>query len=136
MKEIEGRADVYLLVSNFYHLVRKDELLAPIFNYHISEKQWDLHIEKLTDFWMTALFGIACFKGNPGRVHKKVDANFNHSISEDYFEKWLELWYKSIDNKYQGAMAHRAKDAARNMATSQYLTILHNRHKTYNNGSI
>ncbi|TPN87213.1 group III truncated hemoglobin [Aquimarina algicola] len=127
MKEINNRADVFLLVSSFYKAIRKDAVLGPIFNNHISEKQWSLHIEKLTDFWMTTLFGKACFKGNPGKAHKKVDQNLNHTIDQVHFGIWLQLWFKTIDSFFEGNIAQRAKDAARRMATGQYLMIWKNR---------
>ena len=37
MKPIETREDVQFLVHTFYSKIRKDELLGPIFNSHISE---------------------------------------------------------------------------------------------------
>ncbi|AXT62703.1 group III truncated hemoglobin [Aquimarina sp. AD10] len=123
MEEIRNRDDVFVLVSTFYRTIQKDELLGPIFNSHIPENNWPMHLEKLTDFWVTALFGQACFKGNPGQVHKNVDKNLNHSITQVHFGKWLELWFTTIDALYEGELAQRAKDAARKMATSQYLTI-------------
>ncbi len=123
MNEIQNREDVYILVTTFYAAIRKDELLGPIFNSHISEKQWPMHLEKLTDFWMTALFGIAGFKGNPGQAHRDVDKNLNYNVDQIHFGTWLQLWFNTIDELYEGPIAQRAKDAARKMATSQYLTI-------------
>ena len=48
MKSIESREDVQLLVNTFYSKIRKDELLGPIFNSHISEDEWPQHLIKLT----------------------------------------------------------------------------------------
>ncbi|WP_405291509.1 hypothetical protein [Algibacter sp. Ld11] len=50
MKQIENRADVNILVSEFYRVVRKDDLLGSIFNHHLTDEQWPSHIEKLTGF--------------------------------------------------------------------------------------
>ncbi|GAL77885.1 hypothetical protein JCM19274_5598 [Algibacter lectus] len=33
----------------------------PIFNHHLTDEQWPTHIEKLTDFWVTNLFGGSLF---------------------------------------------------------------------------
>ena len=123
MKEIEDRSDVVILVSTFYHAVRRDALLGPIFNGQLSEEQWPHHLEKLTDFWVTALFGIACFKGNPSRAHRQVDKSLNHTIDQFHFETWLHLWFQTIDSLYIGMLAERAKDAAKQMATNQYRAI-------------
>lgn len=127
MKEIENRNDVSLLVNTFYAKIRKDDLLGPIFNGHIPTDHWPEHLSKLTDFWETNLFGIAKFKGNPSQKHINVDKNMGHSIDQVHFGKWLELWFETIDELYEGNLATKAKEAARKMATGQFLSIWQNR---------
>lgn len=127
MKKIEDREDVFILVTTFYSKIRQDELLGPIFNEHITKEQWPGHLQKLTDFWVTALFGVLSFKGNPAKAHKNIDENLNYSINQLHFGKWLQLWFNTIDLLYEGTIAQRAKDAARKMATSQYIAIWKNR---------
>ncbi|MCJ8291648.1 MAG: group III truncated hemoglobin [Crocinitomicaceae bacterium] len=123
MKSIETRADINLLVTSFYTRVRKDDILGPIFNFIIPKDEWSNHFEKLTDFWETALFGVPKFKGNPILAHRNVDATMNHSIKQEHFGRWLNLWFETIDSLYTGERAQRAKNAARNMATGQYLAM-------------
>jgi hemoglobin len=127
LKKLENRQDLSLLVHTFYGEIREDETLGPIFNGHISDSQWPEHLSKLTDFWESQLFGVAKFRGNPSQKHKSVDANLNYSITENHFEKWLQLWFETIDRLFDGEMASLAKEAARKMATAQYLIINKNR---------
>ncbi|MGJ8744804.1 group III truncated hemoglobin [Polaribacter sp.] len=124
MKQIQQREDIRLLVHTFYDEIRVDNLLGPIFNSHIKNEQWPAHLEKLTDFWVTALFGENCFKGNPTMKHRIVDKNLNHSISEHHFKQWVSLWHKTIDSLFEGALANRAKKASENMAVGQFGAIL------------
>jgi len=123
MKEIENRADINILVTTFYNEVRKDALLGPIFNHHLKAEQWPPHLEKLTDFWVTALLGDVCFKGNPTKAHLKVDKHLKHTMSQEHFGQWLQIWFQTIDSLYVGDVAQRAKDASRRMATGQYLNV-------------
>lgn len=123
MKEIENRADIHLLVITFYDKIRKDDLLGPIFNAHLSKEQWPPHLEKLTDFWVTALLGDVCFKGSPTKAHLKVDKYLNHTMDQVHFGQWLQLWFQTIDSLFIGSLAQRAKDASRRMATGQYLNV-------------
>ena len=123
IKDIKNREDVSLLVNVFYDRIRENELLGPIFNLHIKEEQWPDHLEKLTDFWVTALFGIVCFKGNPTIAHKTVDYNLNHTIAQYHFEQWVSLWHSSIDSLFEGQLANRAKKTSENMARGQYNAI-------------
>ena len=91
MKDIESRADIEKLVDIFYAKIRKDNLLGPIFNKHISEESWPSHLSKLTDFWETNLFGVPRFKGNPSQKHVEVDRGLNHSVEQTHFGQWLNL---------------------------------------------
>lgn len=123
MKQIADRADITTLVHHFYSKIRQDEMLGPIFNKHISEDKWEIHLDKLTDFWETNLFGIAKFKGSPTQKHINVDKNLNYSIEQKHFGKWLQLWFEAIDELYTGEYADKAKNAARKMSTGQFLAI-------------
>jgi len=127
MKEIQDRADIFLLVTTFYMKIRKDTLLGPIFNSHIAEAQWPDHLEKLTDFWTTNLLGISCFKGSPQQAHKMVDENLNYTIEPNHFGQWLQLWFATIDSLFEGKLANKAKKSARRMSTGLFLSIYHNR---------
>lgn len=127
MKSIENSDDIRQLVTAFYTKIRKDELLAAIFNSHIAEDKWAEHLHRLTDFWETNLFGIAKFKGNPTQKHINVDKNLNHSISQQHFGRWLQLWFETIDELFAGEYAEKAKNAARKMSTGQYIAIWQHR---------
>jgi len=121
LKQIENRKDVSLLVRNFYAKIRAHAFLGPIFNKAIAEEDWEAHLEKLTDFWETNLFGIPKFKGNPMQAHRNVDAAENHSIEMEHFGHWLQLWFSTIDEHFEGARADKAKQAARKMATGLFM---------------
>ncbi|GAB5400017.1 MAG: truncated hemoglobin Ctb [Aureisphaera sp.] len=128
MKEIKEREDVLLLVRTFYGKVRKDDLLGPIFNSAIED--WETHFERLTDFWQTNLFFEKKYKGDPMQKHIEVDVANNHSINEMHFGVWLNLWFQTIDELFEGEVATIAKNRARNMGTFIHLKIFEARAKT------
>lgn len=123
MKPIENRNDIQLLVNTFYTKIREDALLGPIFNSHLNQDQWKEHLIKLTDFWETNLFGIPKFKGSPTQKHIMVDKNLKHTIDQNHFGQWINLWFETIDELFDGEYAEKAKNAARKMATGQYVAI-------------
>ena len=127
MREIETRKDISFLVHTFYNKIRKDDLLGPIFNSHIPDEKWPEHLEKLTDFWETNLFGVAKFKGNPTQKHLNVDKNLNHKTSQEHFGRWLQIWFQTIDSLFEGHLANRAKEGARRMAHGQFMAIFNHR---------
>lgn len=123
--DIQNRDDVFLLVNEFYIKVRKDPVLGPFFNTVI--KDWDIHIAHLTTFWESSLFMTKKleqrYKGNPLEVHVKVDKENNHSITELHFGIWLNLWFATLDELFEGEIAENAKRRARKMGTFLYLSL-------------
>lgn len=121
VKDISTREDISLLVTRFYSKVRANEEIGYFFNEMI--KDWDEHLEKLIDFWETNLFFKRKYKGNPKQAHINVDQNFNESIEQKHFGIWLNLWFETIDDYFEGDLANRAKNNARNMASHLFITM-------------
>lgn len=120
-QDITTREDVNLLVSSFYDKIRKDTILGPFFNNLITD--WDAHIIKLTTFWESSLFLKTKYLGNPLEAHVKVDRENNHCITNEHFGLWLNLWFQTIDELFQGDYAENAKHRARKMGTFLYMEI-------------
>ncbi|WMI64864.1 group III truncated hemoglobin [Aestuariibaculum sp. YM273] len=119
--DITTREDVHLLVSSFYDKVRQDDVLGPFFNKVITD--WDAHIEKLTTFWESSLFLKTKYLGNPLEVHVKVDQENNHGVTNEHFGLWLNLWFQTINELFEGDYAENAKRRARKMGTFLYMEI-------------
>ena len=125
MKEIENRDDVSKIVRNFYAKVRTDETLAPIFNGII--KDWEEHLEKLTDFWEINLFGGKFYDGNPITAHQRVDDYSGQQISPYHFGTWINLWFATIEADYEGEKADILKRRAQKMQSILMMTIFEHR---------
>lgn len=119
-KDILSREDVFKLVSHFYAKVRKDDLLAPFF---LPIKNWDEHLEQLTTFWESSLFLKTKYFGDPLQAHVKVDQRHDHSIEQRHFGQWMNLWYETVDELFEGDYAQMAKNRARKMSTFLYMKI-------------
>ncbi len=124
-KDIQDRGDIFKLISIFYSKVRAEEHLGPIFNTVI--KDWDTHIERLTDFWETNLLFTPKFKGNPIKAHQEADKKVGHTITNLHFGIWLRLWINTIDELYKGNLATLAKNRARKMGTTLFIKIFENK---------
>ena len=129
-QDIQTRENVHLLVTTFYAKVRKDELLGPIFNPMIQD--WEEHFKKLTDFWEGNLFFRKKYLGNPLLKHVEVDKFHHGTIEAKHFGIWLNLWYETVDALFEGEVAQRAKNRARNMSTFIHLKIFEARNETSN----
>lgn len=123
--KLEDRVSINQLVETFYTKVRADEMLGPIFNQIILD--WPAHLERLTDFWEKTLLSHKVYKGNPIEAHNKVDMEMNNSITMEHFGRWMQLWFSTIDENFEGENAERAKHRARKMSTLMFLAIFDNR---------
>ncbi|KAF2512549.1 group III truncated hemoglobin [Flavobacterium foetidum] len=126
-KQIENRTDISFLVNQFYDKIRADAEIGFYFNEMISD--WEAHLEKLTDFWETNLFGIRKYKGNPHAVHNEVDAHFGEKITANEFGIWLNHWFQTIDEHFEGENAETLKRRAQKMSTFLFLSMFQHRQK-------
>jgi len=124
-KQIENRADISFLVHQFYDKIRADQEIGFYFNTMI--KDWDAHLEKLTDFWETNLFAVKKYKGNPNEVHNKVDSHFEGKITSNEFGIWLNYWFQTLDEHFEGENAETLKRRARKMGTFLFVSMFENR---------
>jgi hemoglobin len=120
-QDLKNREDVFLLVRSFYDKVREDRVLGPFFNETITD--WNAHLQHLTTFWESSLFLKTKYLGNPLEAHVKVDAKHNNTITELHFGLWLNLWFETINELFEGDYAENAKRRARKMGTFLYLKI-------------
>lgn len=126
-KKIENRADVSFLVHQFYAKIRADKEIGFYFNTMI--KDWETHLEKLTDFWETNLYAIKKYKGKPQEVHNKVDEHFEGIITSNEFGIWLNYWFQTLEEHFEGENVEILKQRARKMGTFLFLNMFEHRKK-------
>jgi len=126
-KQIENRTDVEFLVHQFYTKIRADKEIGFYFNTMI--KDWDAHLEKLTDFWETNLFAVQKYKGNPLSAHNEVDARFEGKITSNEFGIWLNYWFQTLDEHFEGENVEILKRRARKMGTFLFVSMFEHRKK-------
>jgi hemoglobin len=108
-KEITIRADIELLVNEFYKSVQSDDSIGSIFNSIIGNR-WPEHLSKMYSFWETILLGNHTYNGAPFLPHAKLPLN------ESHFERWLQLFHQTVDSYFEGVVAEDAKQRADKMA--------------------
>lgn len=124
-RDLQNREDVAFVVNTFYDLVRKDEMLGPIFNKIITD--WPSHLHKITLFWDQVLFDTRLYAGNPRIAHIEADKQVDHSIDISHFGKWLFYWINVINENFVGPRADLLIDRARRMQTVLYVNVFKNK---------
>ena len=112
--------DVKLLVDAFYTKVREDDLLAKIFNDKIQDR-WPLHLEKMYKFWQTVLLDEHTYYGSPFVPHARLP------VEKEHFDRWIDLFYATVDENFSGEIAKEAKWRAGKMAEMFYHKIVYYR---------
>ena len=108
-QDILNLDDVKKLVDTFYDKIRKDELLAPIFNERIQSR-WPEHLEKMYTFWQTVLLGNQTYFGSPFIPHA------NLPVDNVHFTTWVMLFNSTVDGLFEGKIAEEAKWRGARMA--------------------
>lgn len=114
LRDVEGRGDLAVIVDDFYDRVRRDEILGPIFD-DVAKVHWETHLPKIVDFWETALFRAGAYRGNPLKPH--LDLSRQTAMSWDRFERWLDLFFATVDTHFRGERAEHLKRIAADMAS-------------------
>ncbi len=119
-KEILTIDDIKLLVDSFYSKVRDDEKLSTIFD-NVIQDRWPVHLEKMYRFWQTVLLGEHTYHGSPFVPHA------NLPVEKEHFNRWLKLFFDTIDETFEGEKAAEAKWRAEKMAEMFQIKIEHYR---------
>jgi hemoglobin len=104
--EITTREDIILLVNRFYDKVKDDNLLGPLF----AHVDWPHHLPIMYGFWSSMLLGEQSYQGNPFQKHVGL------AIAAAHFDRWLMLFYQTVDELFTGDKAVEVKDRARSIA--------------------
>jgi hemoglobin len=105
-KDIVSRADIELLVNQFYNKVNQDVLLAPVF----SHVDWPHHLPIMYNFWSSMLLGDQSYQGNPFKKHVSL------AIRAEHFDQWLQLFTQTVDENFSGVKADETKSRAQSIA--------------------
>ncbi len=122
-KDILKLDDVKHLVDSFYGKIREDKLLKEIFNSNIQDR-WPQHLQKMYTFWQTVLLSEHTYYGSPFPPQAKMP------IDKEHFDRWLQLWFDTIDENFTGEIADEAKWRASKMAEMFQFKINYIREKS------
>lgn len=77
------------VVVEFYRRARRDPSLGPVFESYVQS--WDVHLDRMTDFWSAALLRTGRYSGRPVEQHRAID-----NLSSAHFSRWLDLFDATV----------------------------------------
>ena len=112
--DIKSRKDIEMLINNFYNKVKSDDIIGFIFN-DIARVNWEQHLPVMYNFWETLLLDATSYRNNAMEVHYTL--NRKVPLNETHFQRWLELFYETVDELFSGKIAISAKTKAKSIAS-------------------
>jgi hemoglobin len=119
--DLDRRSAVHDLVVGFYREVVFDELLGPVFA-EVAEVDWSVHIPKLIDYWCRILLGEPGYDGNLLGAHRHLHAL--QPLRGEHFDRWYSLWVDTVDARWRGPGADRAKSHAARIGATLHRQLL------------
>ncbi|WP_241238608.1 group III truncated hemoglobin [Burkholderia gladioli] len=104
------------LVDAFYLQVRADPLLGPVFGARLDGR-WDEHLPKMVAFWSNLVLGTKGYRGNLQARHQPLEG-----VEPAHFSRWLALFLRTVEARYQPAAAVRFMEPALRIAQSLQLS--------------
>jgi hemoglobin len=103
------------LVRGFYVKVRRDAVLAPVFESRIAD--WEPHLARMCAFWSSVALMSGRYHGTPMAKHAPLPVDAGH------FDRWLELFEETAGEICPPAAATHFIELARRIAASLELGI-------------
>ena len=109
MTDISSRADIDVLMRDFYRRAMSDPLIGCLFT-DVAQLDLEHHLPVIGDFWESTLFGTGVYarhRRNPLLIHAALDAK--EPLRAEHFERWLTLFHETVDASFRGQRATFAK---------------------------
>ena len=120
-RDIQNREDIYLLVKVFYKKLMNDDLMHHFFVDFEQPEHLEMHLQTLVDFWDNILFFSGGYRKNAMAPHLKLHQK--KPFKTEHFNSWLSMFNASVNELFEGEMAHVAKSRALSIATVMKIKI-------------
>ena len=114
IQNLEVTEDIAILVEDFYEKVFVDETIRNIFTDFMNVRS-ETHFPIMIKFWETVFFTKNACDDNI--IMKHIN---NHKLAFPlkalHFDKWIELFFETIDENFKGKITEVAKIRAKSMA--------------------
>ena len=118
--DIENRDDLLKLVTSFYDKLLSDLSISYLFT-EVAKIDLEHHLDILVDFWDMIIFHSDTYQKNAMQPHLIV--NSQSPINDEHFKTWLNYFYTTLDELFEGENTELAKQRAKSIATVMQLKI-------------
>jgi hemoglobin len=108
-------AMIETIIRAFYARVRRDPLLAPVFESRISD--WEPHLDNMFAFWSSMTLHSGRYHGQPMAKHMRL------AVDSSHFDRWLALFEETARDLCPPPAAERFIARAHRVAESLELGV-------------
>lgn len=120
MKDIQTQDDLYFLVDEFYKKLLSDKSISYIFT-DIVKIKIEEHLPILVTFWSQAILGTGGYTNNLTKIHLDIDKK--EHLTPELFKIWLDHFYTTVDENFEGIKSEQIKTQALSIATIMQIKI-------------
>lgn len=117
---VVNETSIAILIDRFYAAIRRDPVLADVFEAAIAEEAWPAHLAKMRSFWSSVMLASGRYSGNPVSVHRAV-----RGLERPLFAHWLALFETTAAELFPPETAALFVDKAHRIAGSLELAVFH-----------
>ena len=119
-QDLRDRDDVIRLVETFYDRAFQDPVIGRFFT-EVFVMDLPAHLPIMADFWQTVLFQAGLYRRSALAVHVALHAL--EPLTVAHFNRWLQLWTRTVDELFAGEKAELAKVQAHHIAGSLHRRV-------------
>ena len=121
-RDIETPEDVIQLVDTFYGKVLRDPLISHFFR-DVAQIDLEHHLPKMYRFWCSLILGMPSYQDNAFLPH--IALHQKSPLDASHFARWLELFFATVDDFFEGPGAELAKKRASTIAGAMRSKLSH-----------
>lgn len=118
--DLDSPERVRIFVEAFYDGMLQDAVLGPIF-LDTAAIELDKHLPLIRAYWEKLLLGAREYRRHTMNIHRELADK--RPLQRSDFERWLTFFVATMDQRFAGPHAERAKMLAGNIATNMYNTL-------------
>ncbi len=119
--DMDTPANVERFVDLFYERMLADEDLAPIF-LDVAAVNLAVHLPHIKDYWRKLLLGETAYRRHTMNIHRQLHGK--RALTPADFDRWLDLFTRTVDDYFAGERADRAKRVAGAIAANMQKSLL------------
>lgn len=118
--DLDSSQAIRQFVEAFYERMLQDPQLAPIF-LDVAEIDLAAHLPLIISYWEKLLLGSRDYARHTMNIHRAVHSK--RALTEQDFQRWLQLFVTTVDASFAGPGAERAKRLAAQIAANMLSAV-------------